>query len=195
MSYQWNSVDICVRFLSELAGLKILPLNYSNIKLRSNLLTHLIFLLNSKPENNLQAILNSLSQNNLSSEKLLKKKVLLILKVLSLLGCLRVVRNSHRDFLVTFLGIQNVRKCIIHFLQNSNFTMKVEKKELREKLIEQKLLHDLEIIVDKSLILKTDGGLFKPRTSSFDISLIDGFLQKNQSIILPKTNLAFKRDH
>ena len=193
LAYQWNSIDSCAGFLSELVGLRMLPLNFSNIKLTRNLVAHLLFLLNAKPESTLQAILSVLSQSDKSLERLLKRKVLLLLKVLSLIGCLRIVRSAQREVVVTFLEIQNIRKCVIHFLQNSNFTMKVEKKELRERLNEQRLMRDLEIIVDKSLILKSERGLFKSRTPSFDLSHIDVFLQKNQSIILPKTNLAFKR--
>lgn len=73
--------------------------------------------------------------------------------------------------------------------------MKVDKKELREKLNQQKLITNIEKIVDDQLNIEPNMLQLKPRTHSFDIAVVDGFLKKNERLILPKTSIPFKRDN
>lgn len=124
----------------------------------------------------------------------LAKRINLALKILSFLGCVRVARNQRRQKSAVFLSPMNVRNAIIGFLQNAQYTSKVDKRELKEKLELIFLKSEAERFIDRKRILKENGALFKPRTPSFDLYAVDKFLQRNQTIVVPNTPIVLKRD-
>lgn len=161
-----------------------------------NLIHSIVALLKEKREIAIEAIPAALPGTPQQKRRrpFLVKRIGLAIKLLAFLGCLRVSRNAKRQRSVVFQSSANVRNAVVGFLQNAQYTSKVDKKELREKLEIIFLKTEAERFIDRNRILKENGALFKSRTASFDLLAVDRFLQKNQNIVVPHTTIVLKRE-
>lgn len=120
------------------------------------------------------------------------RRLAVAIKLLSLVGFIRVAKNARRQRVVTYVSSQNVRNSIYSFLQNAHYTARADKKELKDKLALIRLKQEAARFVDKGTIFKQNGSLFKSRTASFDLGAIDHFLKVNNNIVVPNTHLVLR---
>lgn len=195
-SYQWNSIEDCVGFLSDKGSGADGASSGGSWRHFRALVQSIIQLLKEHRELTISAVCNGLepSYKTLKCRPNWTRRVRLAVKLLSLLGCVRVTKCNRRQKSIILASSANVRSCLVNFLQNANFTSKVDKKELKEKFDLICLKEQAERFIDRRRILKENGALFKPRTASFDITVVDRFLQKTHNLVVPNPPIVYKRE-
>ncbi len=193
--FQWNSIEDCVGFLSD-KSTGADAISGGNWRHFKSLIQSIIQLLKEQRELTIPTVCTGIEQRHkvLRFRPNWNRRVQLSVKLLLLLGCVRITKCNRRQKTIVLASSANVRSCLINFLQNANFTSKVDKKELKEKFDLICLKDQAERFIDKRRILKENGTLFKPRTASFDITVVDRFLQRTHNLVVPNPPIVYKRE-
>ena len=182
--YQWQSFEQCLTTLKQMNGGN----DQKEAALDARLIGCLFRTVRDAVAPSLGELREKVEQRMPKAKRRIRKTMGLYLKVLSLLGCLRVVRSARRNCKVSFRGPENAKRSIIRFLQNSKFTMKVDKKQLKERMEHKQMMQTIEEMVDQKVVEQSSAALLKTRTSSFDITAIDSLIEQNKMLVLPKTH-------
>jgi hypothetical protein len=187
--YQWDGLDLVKDYVGSIDIFDHLTENYIQDKTLSCMTSSFISLIKTRNTMSLEKMGEILSNNNSMNLKSKMRRLYDICKVLTAIGLIASTQDSKRSTNIKWLGAANIVKVVQPLLQNKNVKLKIDKQNFKLQKIKSSIFKNISKILDEKFKIDTQDVINKRRTSSFDITIMDKFLKKNNTIILPKVNL------
>lgn len=187
--YQWDGLDLVKDYVSSIDSFDHLTENYIQDKTLSCMTSSFISLIKTRGTMSLEKMGEILSNNNSMNLKSKMRRLYDICKVLTAIGLIASAQDSKRSTNLKWLGASNIVKVVQPLLQNKNVKLKIDKQNFKLQKIKSSIFKNISKLLDEKFKIDTQDVINKRRTSSFDITIMDKFLKKNNTIILPKVNL------
>jgi len=187
--YRWEDLEPVKRKVAEVRSFDQLGPEFVQDKTLACMTFSFISLVRSKGTISLERAGQVLSNNNILHLKSKTRRLYDICKVLAAIGLISTSQDTKRAIIVKWLGPGNIQRVLQPLLVSKNVKLKIDKQNFKAQKMRSSLLKNITKILDEKYKITTKDLLSKRRTSSFDITVMDKFLKKNNTIILPKVNL------
>jgi hypothetical protein len=187
--YQWEGLEPVKSYLTGIDSFDKLTESYVQDKTLNCMTFSFICLVKTRNSVSLEKVSEILSNNNVMNLKSKMRRLYDICKVLTAIGLISSLHDSKRSTNLKWLGPANIMKVVQPLLFNKNLKLKIDKQNFKMQKMKSSIFKNITKILDERFKIDTQDVLSKRRTSSFDITIMDKFLKKNNTIILPKVNL------
>lgn len=187
--YQWDGLELVKDYVDCTDSFDNLTEDYIQDKTLGCMTSSFISLIKTRGAISLEKMGEILSNNNSMNLKSKMRRLYDICKVLTAIGLIASTQDTKRTTNLKWLGAANILKVVQPLLQNKNVKLKIDKQNFKLQKIKSSIFKNISKLLDEKFKIDTQDVINKRRTSSFDITIMDKFLKKNNTIILPKVNL------
>lgn len=187
--YIWNGLERCKEFLEEIPVFRDVDSSFKNDHSLASVNYCFLSLLKTFKNISQEKLVFTLSKNSKKS-KSKNRKIFEICKILSALGICTLETRKKKTFLI-WKGKEEFLKEIETIIKSEKIDYKSLKNNSKFQKHQSTLINNLTKLFAKTDIFKTNEEIFltKRRTSSFDASIVEKYLVKDNNLILPKVNL------